>query len=264
MKELPIGIFDSGIGGLTVAHAIKKELPYENIIYFGDTKHLPYGEKSAEAIIDFSKNIISFLKRNNTKAIVIACNSASSVAADIIYKKEKKIPIFNVIEPVVNYVSKKCQNSKVGVIGTKATIQSKVYEEKIKKLSLSIKISSLATPLLAPMIEEGFIKEDISSTIIKQYLSNSKLKNINHLILGCTHYPLIYNEIKKFYNSNVNIIDSAKIIAKQISRELHEKNLVKQNNKTKHYFFVSNYTKEFEKSAKFFFKEGIKLEEVNI
>jgi len=264
MNNSPIGIFDSGIGGLTVAHAIKEKLPKENIIYFGDTEHLPYGEKSTKAIQIFSKSIVNFLISKNCKAIVIACNSASSVAFDVVEKEASNLSVFNVIDPVVKEVVRVCADYNIGVIGTKATIQSNIYEHKIKELCNSSKVSSLATPLLAPMIEEGFINEKISHTIIASYLANKKLSNIDHLILACTHYPLIYNEINTYYNSSVNVIDSSTIVAKHIVDSLKDKNLLNNTKETKHHFYVSNYTKSFEQSAKFFFKEDIKLEEINL
>lgn len=264
MNNSPIGIFDSGIGGLTVAYAIKEKLPNENIIYFGDTKHLPYGEKSSQAIKKFAKRIVNFLILKNCKTIIIACNSASSVAFDIVEKEARNISVFNVIDPVVKDVVRACKDYTIGVIGTKATIQSNVYERKIKILCDSANVSSLATPLLAPMIEEGFINEKISNTVIASYLSNKKLSNIDHLILACTHYPLIYNEIKTYYKSSVNVIDSPNIVAKHIANTLKDKGLLNNTTETKHQFYVSNYTKSFEESAKFFFKEDIKLKEITL
>lgn len=264
MKNCPIGIFDSGIGGLTVANAIKEVLPNENIIYFGDTEHLPYGEKSKEAIQSFSKKIISFLVKKKCKTIVIACNSASSVADNSLQNISKDIAIFNVIDPVVSEIVKVCAEHNIGVIGTKATIGSGVYKKKITELCSSANVNSLATPLLAPMIEEGFINEEISHTVIVNYLSNPILHNIDHLILACTHYPLIYNDINKYYKGKINVIDSAHIVAKHIENALKENNLLKNLSETEHHFYVSNYTESFEKSAKFFFKEDIKLEEVNL
>ena len=264
MKNSPIGIFDSGIGGLTVANAIKAVLPNENIIYFGDTEHLPYGEKSKDAIQFFSRKIIQFLAEKRCKVIVIACNSASSFIDLSVLKITEKISIFNVIDPVVSEVVKVCSNYNIGVIGTKATIGSNIYERKIHTSCKGAKVNSLATPLLAPMIEEGFINEKISNTIITNYLSNPLLANIDHLILACTHYPLIYNEITDYYKGEVNVIDSSKIVAKHISDELKKKGLLNETINTKYQFYVSNYTKSFEKSAKFFFKEDIKLEEVNL
>ena len=264
MNNYPIGIFDSGIGGLTVAYAIKEKLPNEDIIYFGDTKHLPYGEKSSEAIQTFCKRIVHFLVSKNCKAIVIACNSASAAAFNIVEKEARGLSVFNVIDPVIKEVIEICSDYNIGVIGTKATIQSNVYEHKIKELCNSAKVSSLATPLLAPMIEEGFINEEISHTVIASYLANKRLSDIDHLILACTHYPLIYNEIDDYYKSSINVIDSSQIVAKHIADSLKSKSLLNNTLKAKHQFYVSNYTKSFEKSAKFFFKEDVRLQEITL
>jgi len=264
MKNSPIGIFDSGIGGLTIAHALKEKLPYENIIYFGDTEHLPYGEKSKIAIQNFSKKITQFLLEEKCKTIVIACNSASSVAYQAVKELAKDIPVFNAINPVVAEVVKQCAEFNIGVIGTKATIQSNIYEKEIKALCSSAKVSSLATPLLAPMIEEGFINEEISHTVIANYLAHQQLNNIDHLILACTHYPLIHQEIKDYYKGTVNVIDSANIVAEYIAKQLEKNNLLNNSKATEHHFYVSNYTESFEKSAKFFFQEDLKLKEITL
>ncbi|MBC8266568.1 MAG: glutamate racemase [Flavobacteriales bacterium] len=264
MKKFPIGIFDSGIGGLTVAHALKEKLPNESIIYFGDTEHLPYGEKSAEALRNYSKRIAKFLLEKNCKCIVIACNSASSVAFEIIKKTVKNIPVFNVIDPVIEKVANSCNACKVGVIGTKATISSNIYKSKINAKCPKAIVSALATPLLAPMIEEKFIGGDISKKIIANYLSNKKLHGIDQLILACTHYPLIYKEIRDYYKGEISVINSTNIVAEHIATELKDKNLLNETQKRERHFYVSNYTKAFEKSAKFFFQEDIKLEEVNL
>ena len=265
MKKSPIGIFDSGIGGLTIAHTLKQRLPNENIIYFGDTEHLPYGEKSQTAIQNFSKKITQFLLEKKCKTIIIACNSASSVAYESVKEIAGSTPVFNVIHPVVSEVVKHCSEYNIGVIGTKATIQSNSHEKKIKALCSSAKVSSLATPLLAPMVEEGFISEDISRTIIANYLSNEQLADIDHLILACTHYPLIHQEIKDYYKGTVKVIDSANIVVEHITNQLKKDDLLNNsNNKTEHHFYVSNYTESFEKSAQFFFQEDLKLKEVKI
>ena len=265
MKKFPIGIFDSGIGGLTIAHALKVKLPNENIIYFGDTEHLPYGEKSQNAIQNFSKRITQFLLTKKCKIIIIACNSASSVAYECVKKVAGNIPVFNVIQPVISEVVRQCAEYNIGVIGTKATIQSNSHKRKIKELCNSAKVSSLATPLLAPMIEEGFINEDISHTIIANYLSNKQLANIDPLILACTHYPLIHQEIKDYYKGTVKVIDSSTIIVEHITTQLKKDDLLNNmEKKTKHHFYVSNYTESFEKSAQFFFQEDLKLKEVKI
>ena len=202
--------------------------------------------------------------RDRCKAIIIACNSASSVAYTYIKNHIKDIPIYNVIDPIIDGLNYQDDIKKIGVIGTKATIKSKVYEEKINHLYKSIKVVSLATPLLAPMIEEGFFNHDISNSIIKNYLNNKSLKNINSLILACTHYPLIKDEINKFFNSKICIIDSAEIITQHIKDELNKLEIRSLSKNSNYHFIVSNYTKSFEESASFFFKENIKLEEIDI
>jgi glutamate racemase len=263
MSKNPIGIFDSGIGGLTIAHAIKNKLPNESLIYFGDTKHLPYGEKSEQAIKDYSLKIAEFLKKNNCKAIIIACNSASSTAYNHIKKNINSIPIYNVIDPIVSFISKKYFNKKIGVIGTKATIQSGIYKNKILEKNSTLSVASLETPLLAPMIEEGFFNQEISSTIIKNYLNDKRLDKIDILVLACTHYPLIQNEIISFYNK-IDVIDSSEIIADYIHEELYKSKILNQANRPKFNFIISNFTESFSKSANVFFKENISLEENDI
>lgn len=264
-KTSAIGIFDSGIGGLTVGNQISKLIPNEQIIYFGDTKHLPYGDKSAEAIIRYTKNITSFLLKKKCKMIVVACNTASAIAFDAVEKISKGQAIaINVIDPVVDYTCKS-KTRAVGIIGTKNTILSKVYATKIKNTQPKIITKSLATPLLVPMIEEGFYKNKISNTILSNYLEKKELQNIDHLILGCTHYPLIEEEIKQYYYGQVKIINSAKIVSKYIRKKLAESNLLNdQITSQKQEFHVSDYTKSFEQSAQHFFGKRINLKETRL
>lgn len=262
-KDNPIGIFDSGIGGLTVAKAIRKLLPNESLLYFGDTKHLPYGDKSEESVKEFSQNISKFLKAKNCKMIVIACNTASSLAHETVKKACPDIEVVNVIDPVIDRISSQNSSSKIGIIGTKGTINSGIYTRKINAKNTDLEVRSLATPLLAAMIEEGFIEGKISDAIIHNYLNHNELKGINQLILACTHYPLIQNLIEHFYEDKVEIIDSASQVAKHIKSILENKALL-SDKKADHHFFVSDYTSSFEQSAKFFFGEGIRLEEVKL
>lgn len=262
-KTNAIGIFDSGIGGLTVAHQIAKLMPQENIIYFGDTKHLPYGDKSIDAINLYSENITTFLLKHNCKMIVSACNTASALAFNRVQNlcKNQAIAI-NVIDPVVKHVCNSHANN-VGIIGTKNTIQSNVYANNIIANNPKINSYSLATPLLVPMIEEGFYQNQISNTIISNYLQSEQLQSIDHLILGCTHYPLIEDEIKSYYHGKVHIINSAKIVSQQIQKALAKHNLLNDNKSLgKHQFYVSDYTDSFEQSAQFFFGKRISLKEV--
>jgi glutamate racemase len=261
----PLGIFDSGIGGLTVASAIHELMPDETLVYFGDTAHLPYGDKSPEAIRKWSQVISDFLLEFNCKAIIIACNSISSVAFEAVKKHVgNKAIVINVIDPVVDYVSAQSTTKHIGVIGTKATIKSEVYAAKLKAKSKKLSVSSLATPLLAPMIEEGFFNNKISKTIINDYLSRPKIKNIDSLILGCTHYPLIRPEIEQYYKGRVTIFDSARIVAHHVQWVLDEQHLLSTSKAGKHRFFISDFTQSFEQSTKLFFKGKIKLEQKNL
>ena len=261
-KNYPIGIFDSGIGGLTVAKAIRSLLPHESLLYFGDTKHLPYGDKSVHAIQQFSKNIALFLKQKKCKMIVIACNTASSVAYKTIKNECQNIEIVNVIDPIVERVTACDDTLTVGVIGTKRTINSDVYPQKIKSINHNITVKSLATPLLAAIIEEGFFNDKISQVIVHNYLKDPALDAIDKLILACTHYPLIHEVIRGYYAKGIDIIDSASQVAFHVKDVLTNKQLLGTKSQ-KHRFYVSDYTHSFEKSAKFFFGEDIHLEEIN-
>jgi len=264
VKEQPIGIFDSGVGGLTVAHAIKQILPGESLVYFGDTAHLPYGDKSADSIKSYSRRITEFLLEHNSKIILVACNSASSSAFDTLRDEfNGRTILIDVIDPVVDYLSTR-NFSKIGVIGTKRTISSGTYEKKVKEKSPGTNVVSLATPLLVPMIEEGFIFDDISNAIIRTYLSDISLAGIEALILGCTHYPIIKNQISKFFNFNIEVIDSARVVSGILRDTLEKNNLLNDSGKVKDHFFVSDYTTYFEKIARMFFEGEINLKKADI
>ena len=261
-KNSPIGIFDSGIGGLTVARAVKDLLPEEQIIYFGDTLHLPYGEKSPESIRKYSTNITSFLKEKNCKAVLIACNSASSVAFETTKSNlSQNTIVLNVIDPLVEYVKTKFEDRTVGVIGTKATINSNIYQD---KLGSHCTVKALSTPLLAPMIEEGFIDNKISSTVIEEYLKNNELSNIEALLLGCTHYPIIHKEIEAIYSNLVEVLDSNIRIAKALNEELEKNGLCSEKLAAPDEFYVSDKTASFEKSTQYFFGKQISLTELKL
>ncbi|AWW29778.1 glutamate racemase [Echinicola strongylocentroti] len=257
----PIGIFDSGIGGLTVARAVKKLLPGEQMVYFGDTAHLPYGDKSTAAIQAYSVKIADVLLRANCKVILIACNSASAAAFELVkaYVASRAV-VLDVIEPVVGYVDQCLAGKHVGLIGTKQTVNSGVYRHKIEALESGVTFSSLATPLLAPMIEEGFHSNRISKEIIKTYLDDEELANIDALILGCTHYPLIKPQIDELYNGEVEVIDSSEVIAKTTKEYLTSQGLLSQGQKKKDRFLVSDYTPSFESTTRLFFGREVSLE----
>ena len=247
-----------------MAHAIKQILPGESLIYFGDTAHLPYGDKSAESIRYYSKRITEFLLEHNSKVVLVACNSASASAFDSLKKEfEGKAILVDVIDPVVDYLGTRNFN-KIGVIGTKRTISSGTYEKKIKEKSPETTVVSMATPLLVPMIEEGFIFDDISNAIIRTYLTNESLNGIQALILGCTHYPIIKNQISKIFNFNVEVIDSARIVSMILRDTLEKNNLLNDSGIVKDQFFISDYTTYFEKIARMFFEGEINLKKADI
>ena len=257
----PIGVFDSGIGGLTVAHAIRNLLPNESMIYFGDTAHLPYGDKSEAAIQAYSIRIADVLLKKGCKVIVIACNSASSAAYELLKEYVRRdTHIINVIDPMVDYVLENFPGKNIGLIGTKRTVQSDVYSRKIREGDKDITLHSLATPLLAPMIEEGFFNNQISHEIIAQYLSDGSLASIDALILACTHYPLIKKEIEGYYQGGMTILDSSEIIATALKNYLEREDIVNHSQRPKDLFLVSDYTESFEASARTFFHEAVHLE----
>lgn len=260
-KQHPIGVFDSGIGGLTVAHAIKKLLPGERMIYFGDTAHLPYGDKSEAAIQAYSVKIADVLLKKGCKVIVIACNSASSAAYELLKEYVRNdVHIINVIDPMVSIVLGQFEGQEVGLIGTKRTVQSGVYNRKIGEGNKSIAVHSVATPLLAPMIEEGFFNNQISYEIIAQYLSDPSLQHIQALILACTHYPLIKKQIDQFYGGKMKILDSSEVVAQALKKYLEGKDLLNNDAAGVDHFLVSDYTKSFEAAAQIFFHKEVRLE----
>jgi glutamate racemase len=261
----PIGVFDSGVGGLTVANAIRQLLPNEKLIYFGDTAHLPYGDKSKETIMGYSARITQYLLEQNCKVIVIACNTASANAYEtILAEAGDKAMVVDVINPVVEFVTKEAGYKRIGVIGTKGTINSGTYVGKIIARNPHVTVASLATPMLVPMIEEGFIFDDISNAIIRSYLSKPELSQIQALILGCTHYPIIKNQISKFFNFEVDVIDSSRIVATHLRDLLVSKGQLNPDPSPVHKFFVSDFTEYFQVISKLFFEENISLEKVTL
>ncbi len=261
LSNSPIGIFDSGIGGLTVAHAIKQQLPKEEILYFGDTAHLPYGDKSPEAILQFADRITSFLQQEGCKMVIVACNTASAVAFEHLKEKwEERLLLLNVIDPVVDELTAIQAKGKVGVIGTKATIRSNAYENKLRRQRPELQVASLATPLLVSMIEEGFFNNKLSHTIIEAYLNYPDFADIDAMILGCTHFPLIREEIQSFLGKKVQIFDSTDAVAHTAAQILEKKGLLREKEGGPDRFLVSDYTHSFEQTSRIFFGEKIHLE----
>jgi glutamate racemase len=260
----PIGIFDSGIGGLTVAHELVNYLPKEHIVYFGDTAHLPYGDKSTAAIQAYSVKIAHMLLQQECKLILIACNSASAAAYELVkeYIGSKAI-VMNVIDPTIRLLQKQHTAKHIGLIGTRQTVNSHIYKRKIDDLNLDIKLTSHATNLLAAAIEE-FGNHHVIDSLLEVYLSHPELKDIDALVLACTHYPVIKDRISQRYTAShqkkIEIIDSSEIVAHAVKQQLEKNNLLNANGTSTKHFYVSDYTESFAAKAKLFFGDDITLE----
>ena len=258
---MSIGVFDSGIGGLTVLKEIRKVLPNEKIFYFGDTARVPYGEKTKELITRYSKEIVEFLLDKEVSAIVVACNTATALALEEL-KKTFKIPIIGVIKAGAKTAINTTKSGNIGVIGTKATVNSKRYEEEIKKLSENVKVIAKACPLFVPAVEEGILDGKLVDQIIKTYLDDFE-KEIDTLILGCTHYPLLKSAIGKIY-TNLNIVDPARETALDLKEILEDKNLLK-NDATKNRevkYYVTDGKDKFKEIGIMFLDENIEKVEL--
>lgn len=240
----PIGIFDSGVGGLTVMREFIKEMPNENLVYFGDTARVPYGSKSKEIVTEYSKQIVNFLQTKNVKMIVIACNTATALAF-IELKKYTDIPIIEVITPGASSAFSSTINKKVGIIGTEATVKSKAYVEKIQQFDKNVEVFQSACPLLVPLVEEGWINRDVTTQICAEYLKDLLQKDIDTLVLGCTHYPLLERNIKKICN-NVNVINPAKATCLSAKKYLEDNDMLADEKSGNYKLYTSDYTEKFD------------------
>jgi glutamate racemase len=260
----PIGIFDSGIGGLTVARAVAQRLPHERLVYFGDTAHLPYGEKSTAAIQAYSIKICDVLLRQHCKLILIACNSASAAAYELVREYVgSKAQVVGMIDPVVAYVGQHYAGRPVGLIGTKQTVGSNIYRKKIDQLDLGVDLHALATPLLVPMIEEGFFAGRVSEEIIRAYLDHEALQDIDALLLACTHFPLIKPQMEAHYQGRVAVLDPSDVVATTVAEALAARQLLaipSAEQVPRHHFYVSDFTRSFEESTRIFFGQEVQLE----
>ncbi len=248
----PIGVFDSGIGGLTVVKRLAATLPNEDIIYFGDTARVPYGSKSNSTVIEYSIQDTNFLLGKNVKAVIVACNTASSVAINDL-KEKFDIPIIGMIEPGAEMAIKKTKNKRIGVIGTRSTISNQAYSKEIKKIDGSVRVFEKACPLFVPLAEEGWIGHKATYEIADEYLEEMRNLDIDTLVLGCTHYPILSGVIQKVMGNNLTLIDSGVASAELIKRELQEKGLENDKQKTgKSEFFVSDIPITFKTVAESF------------
>ena len=252
----PIGVFDSGLGGLTVVKELAKILPHENIVYLGDTARVPYGPRGVETIKQFSEENTKFLIKQKVKAVVVACNTSSAVAADYLKRKFRKTPIFEVIKPAS--IEAAGNGTSIGVIGTRATINSHAYLKNISRVFPHVKVVEKACPLFVPFIEEGKTNGKALTIIAEEYLSGLKKQRIGTLVMGCTHYPIIKNIISKTVGKNVTLINPGKSVAEEVLVFLKKNNLLNgQEKKGSMNFYVTDLTDRFRKVAEMFLGKKI-------
>ncbi|MDO4312093.1 MAG: glutamate racemase [Eubacteriales bacterium] len=267
LKRAPIGVFDSGVGGLTVAREIMRQLPDENIVYFGDTARLPYGSKSKESIIRFSRQIIRFLQTKNVKAIVIACNTATAMALETV-QQEFDTPIIGVIVPGARAAVQETKNKKIGVIGTEGTIRSNMYTRVIREIEPEAEVLGKACPLFVPLVEEGFVKNysAVTEEVIDIYLREMRESEVDTMILGCTHYPLLRSAIIKYMGDRVHIVNPAYEAAMDLKKILNERNMNHESGEyNKYEFYVSDAAEKFKQFANSVLPYDVKyIHQINI
>ena len=248
-SQAPIGVFDSGVGGLTVAREIMRQIPDEKIVYFGDTARLPYGSKSQSTIIRFARQIVNFLGTCDVKAIAVACNTASAYALEVI-EREVDIPMIGVVKPGARTAVRTTKNGRIGVIATDATINSGMYTRYIQELNPDLAVFGKACPLFVPLVEEGMLHDFVTEEIANRYLAELKQQNIDTLILGCTHYPLLRSLIGKCMGDSVQLVNPAYETAVGLRELLREKDLLAEplpeNVPPAHRFFVSDGAEKFD------------------
>lgn len=255
--QRPIGIFDSGVGGLTVVGEIWKCLPAENIVYFGDTARVPYGTKSKETVTKFSVENVEFLMKHDVKLVLVACNTASSLSLDFL-KRCFRVPMIGVIGPGAREAVSVTRSGRVGVIGTNATISSGAYETAVKKINKNIDVYTTSCPLFVPLAEEGWVDKKVACDIAEIYLKPLKAKRVDTLVLGCTHYPLLKNVIKKVMGPKVSLVDSAREVAKEAKELLDASGTLNRSRSSgDHKFFSSDEPARFIKMGEHFLKRRI-------
>ena len=246
MDNRPIGVFDSGVGGLTVVNALVQSISSETIYYVGDTARVPYGNKSRKRIQQYSEEIIDWLIKKDCKMVIVACNTASSLAIDYLQKKFS-LPIIGVIDPGVQLAISRTKSQSIGVTGTHATIESNAYGEKLKFVRPKINIINQSCPLFVPLVEEGLTKGPITKLIVESYLSHFKSTDVDTLILGCTHYPILTAVIKEVVGKNISLIDSGKATAEVVMEILNKNGLRSEDPNGGVYSFVTDSKESFQK-----------------
>ena len=259
-RDAPIGVFDSGVGGLTVVREIIRQIPNENIIYFGDTARVPYGNKSQETVTRFSEQIVRFLKTFQVKTIVVACNTASAYALDTL-EQNTDIPIIGVVKPGAKMAAEVTRNGRIGVIATEATIGSQIYTEYIRELNKNVTIYGKACPLFVPLVEEGLLDDPVTDEIARRYLAELIDIDIDTLILGCTHYPLIRSTLRKIMGEGVTLVNPAYETARELRDMLTEMDLLNPEppklGGNRYQFYVSDKAEKFVTFANSIIKYGI-------
>lgn len=267
MSDKPIGIFDSGIGGLTVVKEVLEILPNESIIYLGDTARVPYGTRDNNTITGFSLELAEFLLKQDIKALVVACNTISAVSLSEVKKISGEIPVIDVISPTVLFAIKQSQGNDIGVIGTRATTNSRAFQTQILRHNSHLNVVSLACPLFVPIVEKGLALHKSTEEIAKDYLEIFNNSNIGTLILGCTHYPILLNAIRKSLRRKIKIIDSAYPTALELKNVLEKENLLRvSKSKPVLKFFVTGPSEKADKTADIFFdkKFPARFEKINL
>ena len=243
--DAPIGVFDSGIGGLTVAKEIMRQLPGESLVYFGDTARVPYGSKSKKTVCKYSRQISKFLLTQKVKAIVIACNTASALAMEEL-EQMVDVPVIDVVQPGARMAAASTRNNKIGILGTRSTIKSGIYERYLHKINPELTVVSKACPLFVPLVEEGLFEDRITEDVVGRYLHDMKEYEIDALVLGCTHYPLLRGVIGREMGEDVKLVNPAYETAKTLKDMLKENELLASGqNKAEHKFFVSDGVEQF-------------------
>lgn len=259
-KTAPVGVFDSGVGGLTVVREMMRQIPDEKIVYFGDTARVPYGSKSKETVTKYSRQIIRFLKTQQVKAIVVACNTASAYALDEL-ERETDLPIIGVVKPGAKVAADTTVNGKVGVIGTEGTVGSRIYSRYIKELNPAVEVIGKACPLLVPLVEEGLLKDPVTDEIACRYLSELIDIGIDTLILGCTHYPLIRSTVGRIVGDKVKLVNPAYETARELKCLLQAEGLLNDKRPklgdNQYQFYVSDAAEKFKIFANSILKYGI-------
>ena len=255
-RDNAIGVFDSGIGGLTVLHRIIEALPRENTVYLGDTARAPYGTKSVETVLRYSIENGEFLIEKHVKVLVVACNTSTAIALDAL-RDRFSIPVVGVIEPGVKSAVRSTKNKKVGVIGTDATVQSGAYTRALKAADPAIEVYSRACPLFVPLVEEGWTGNPVVTLTVETYLGSLKQSGIDTLILGCTHYPLLRGAIREFMGNRVRLVDSAEEVALEVTALLKRRSMTRPRGKVAHGFFVTDAPERFIKVGQRFLGEKV-------